>query len=211
MRSSHQSPVFRTFPDPEHTLGTPSSSSNMSSALALLRSRGTSSIRSLSQIQHLAPRRSPARLFHSSPGTQQKDSTFSLRIGCFHISFDFSLPSHWNVANDEYRQMFPRLAVSSDAAVCGTDSQLSNANVNEDPLAWDGFLNAVPKSKVSHSRKRMRSANKGLKDRVDLVHCAGCGTPKLYHHICAVCYSDISKRQKMSGRARDLEALGDRS
>lgn len=36
----------------------------------------------------------------------------------------------------------------------------------EDPLQWDGILNAVPKKKVSHSRKRMRAANKGLKDRV---------------------------------------------
>lgn len=35
-----------------------------------------------------------------------------------------------------------------------------------DALDWDGVLNAVPKSKVSHSRKAMRSANKGLKDRV---------------------------------------------
>lgn len=30
---------------------------------------------------------------------------------------------------------------------------------------WDGLLRAVPKKKVSHSRKSMRSANKGLKDR----------------------------------------------
>lgn len=38
--------------------------------------------------------------------------------------------------------------------------------MDADPLKWDGFLNAVPKKKVSHSRKRMRAANKGLKDRV---------------------------------------------
>ena len=31
---------------------------------------------------------------------------------------------------------------------------------------WNGLLWAVPKKKVSHSRKAMRSANKGLKDRV---------------------------------------------
>ncbi|PWN19567.1 hypothetical protein BCV69DRAFT_237307, partial [Microstroma glucosiphilum] len=58
------------------------------------------------------------------------------------------------------------------------------------------FLNAVPKKKVSHSRKRMRAANKGLKDRVDFVHCQACGNPKLAHHICASCFGDIARRQK---------------
>lgn len=33
-------------------------------------------------------------------------------------------------------------------------------------LLWDGLLLAAPKKKVSHSRKAMRAANKGLKDRV---------------------------------------------
>ena len=36
---------------------------------------------------------------------------------------------------------------------------------------WDGLLRAVPKKKVSHSRKAMRSANKGLKDRVGTSFC----------------------------------------
>ncbi|KAI0002092.1 hypothetical protein BJV77DRAFT_971037, partial [Russula vinacea] len=44
------------------------------------------------------------------------------------------------------------------------------------------FLLAVPKKKVSHSRKAMRSANKGLKDKQNLVHCPGCGSVKLAHH-----------------------------
>ncbi|PWN30497.1 hypothetical protein BDZ90DRAFT_211569, partial [Jaminaea rosea] len=58
------------------------------------------------------------------------------------------------------------------------------------------ILNAVPKKKVSHSRKRMRAANKGLKDRMDLVHCGGCGRPKAIHHICPHCFGDIARRQK---------------
>ena len=33
------------------------------------------------------------------------------------------------------------------------------------------FLLAVPKSKVSHSRKAMRSANKGLKDKQSIYSC----------------------------------------
>lgn len=36
---------------------------------------------------------------------------------------------------------------------------------------WDGLLLAAPKKKVSHSRKAMRAANKGLKDRVGMYSC----------------------------------------
>ncbi|SNX86164.1 related to MRPL32 - mitochondrial ribosomal protein of the large subunit [Melanopsichium pennsylvanicum] len=63
---------------------------------------------------------------------------------------------------------------------------------------WDGFLRAVPKSKVSHSRKSMRAANKGLKDRVDLVHCSGCGKPKAQHHICGFCYAELNRARKVA-------------
>ncbi|CDS01603.1 related to MRPL32-mitochondrial ribosomal protein of the large subunit [Sporisorium scitamineum] len=63
---------------------------------------------------------------------------------------------------------------------------------------WDGILLAVPKKKVSHSRKSMRAANKGLKDRVDLVHCSGCGKPKLQHHICAYCYFELNRARKVA-------------
>ncbi|KAF8843951.1 hypothetical protein PAXRUDRAFT_121436, partial [Paxillus rubicundulus Ve08.2h10] len=50
---------------------------------------------------------------------------------------------------------------------------------------------AVPKSKVSHSRKSMRSANKGLKDKRNIVNCPACGEPKLAHHACRSCYNTI--------------------
>ncbi|KAG7450479.1 uncharacterized protein BT62DRAFT_1001296 [Guyanagaster necrorhizus] len=72
---------------------------------------------------------------------------------------------------------------------------------------------AVPKKKTSHSRKAMRAANKGLKDkhsalselfhasplpneRSDIVNCPGCGTPKLAHHLCSKCYSFLSRTWK---------------
>ena len=35
---------------------------------------------------------------------------------------------------------------------------------------------------------------------IDLVHCQGCGRPKLHHHICGFCYGDISRRQKAAAR-----------
>ncbi|KZV77726.1 hypothetical protein PENSPDRAFT_567944 [Peniophora sp. CONT] len=58
------------------------------------------------------------------------------------------------------------------------------------------WLLAVPKKKVSHSRKNMRSANKGLKDKLNIVNCPGCGAAKLSHHLCANCYSVLNRKWK---------------
>lgn len=84
---------------------------------------------------------------------------------------------------------------------------------SEDSGLWDGILLAAPKKKVSHSRKAMRAANKGLKDRVstyslllnanalDLVHCPACARPKLQHHICEHCYSEFSRGLKQKAKS----------
>ncbi|KAF9913161.1 hypothetical protein EC991_003621 [Linnemannia zychae] len=53
---------------------------------------------------------------------------------------------------------------------------------------------AVPKSKTSHSKKRMRQATKGLKVQRNIVECPGCGQPKLMHHLCTHCYRDMKGR-----------------
>ncbi|KZS92999.1 hypothetical protein SISNIDRAFT_412073 [Sistotremastrum niveocremeum HHB9708] len=84
------------------------------------------------------------------------------------------------------------------------------------------FLLAVPKKKTSHSRKRMRSANKGLQDKtskrlffdildsadvhIGFVNCPGCGNVKLAHHICASCYSQISREWKAQQRVGNSDA-----
>ena len=85
------------------------------------------------------------------------------------------------------------------------------------------FLLAVPKKKVSHSRKAMRSANKGLKDKqsegffrrvsfvvlndcADVVHCPGCGSAKLAHHLCPLCYSSINRAWKSKGSHGSVSA-----
>ncbi|SRR6266498_4325717 len=60
------------------------------------------------------------------------------------------------------------------------------------PILW-----AVPKKKTSHSKKRMRSANKGLKDKTNIVDCLGCGQKHLIHHLCHNCYKDFKYREKM--------------
>ncbi|CAE6422772.1 unnamed protein product, partial [Rhizoctonia solani] len=69
---------------------------------------------------------------------------------------------------------------------------------------------AVPKKKTSPSKKRMRSANKGLKDKTSacpsphidhrIVNCPGCGAPKRAHHICPQCFSEINRAWKASQR-----------
>lgn len=48
---------------------------------------------------------------------------------------------------------------------------------------------AVPKRKVSRSRRDKRSANKGLDPQtVNLCHVGSCGgTPKLPHQVCPKC------------------------
>ncbi|WRT65637.1 ribosomal protein L32 [Kwoniella shivajii] len=64
------------------------------------------------------------------------------------------------------------------------------------PIVWA----SVPKKKTSHSRKSMRAANKGLKNRTNLSLCEACGSIKLTHHICPNCYSQISRRWKREAR-----------
>ncbi|CAE6425149.1 unnamed protein product [Rhizoctonia solani] len=59
---------------------------------------------------------------------------------------------------------------------------------------------AVPKKKTSPSKKRMRSANKGLKDKTNIVNCPGCGAPKRAHHVCPQCFSEINRAWKASQR-----------
>ena len=53
---------------------------------------------------------------------------------------------------------------------------------------WESILRAVPKNKVSHSRKRHRQmAGKALKDVNSLCKCPGCGEAKRTHRLCQRC------------------------
>ncbi|KAL7419750.1 hypothetical protein Q5752_005666 [Cryptotrichosporon argae] len=70
------------------------------------------------------------------------------------------------------------------------------------------FLLAVPKHKVTHSRKSMRSANKGLKNKTNLSHCEACGSLKLAHNLCPACFSQISRRWKKEQRGEIPPSFG---
>lgn len=54
---------------------------------------------------------------------------------------------------------------------------------------WDGILNAVPKKKTSHMKKRHRqlASGKGLKDVTALNKCSSCGRTKRAHVLCPYC------------------------
>ncbi|CAH7689634.1 hypothetical protein BY996DRAFT_6840539 [Phakopsora pachyrhizi] len=73
---------------------------------------------------------------------------------------------------------------------------------NSSIFGWliDGLLRAVPKKKVSHSRKRMRSAQKGLKPELGLSRCSGCGSLKRKHFLCLSCYADKVLEHSQSPR-----------
>lgn len=45
---------------------------------------------------------------------------------------------------------------------------------------------AVPRKKVSKSKRNMRRAHHALA-RVNLIECSNCGELKLPHHICGAC------------------------
>lgn len=103
------------------------------------------------------------RSFHTGPPAA--DPTVRLVFGSLKLS--------WTIP---VRSILLSLGLESPQG--GSTPQLALAGENlhmpfpqesqekDDPLSWDGILNAVPKRRVTHSRKRMRAALKGLKDRV---------------------------------------------
>ncbi|ORY84827.1 hypothetical protein BCR37DRAFT_377608 [Protomyces lactucae-debilis] len=68
---------------------------------------------------------------------------------------------------------------------------------------WDSVLRAVPKKKTTHSKTRMRSATKGLKDKLNINNCSACGQPKLANTLCGSCYREVRHRwaKEASGAA----------
>ncbi|BGP12735.1 hypothetical protein JCM10213_008874 [Rhodosporidiobolus nylandii] len=83
-------------------------------------------------------------------------------------------------------------------ALCPAPAATSLASFVPDTLAGlrdllPPWVFAVPKRKTTHSAKRMRSANKGLKEKQNLVSCPSCGAPKLSHHLCHSCHTAFRK------------------
>ncbi|KAI9473748.1 MAG: hypothetical protein EXX96DRAFT_652514 [Benjaminiella poitrasii] len=75
-------------------------------------------------------------------------------------------------------------------------SETITRNTFQIPTWLEPFLWAAPKKKTSHSKKRMRASNKGLKQKENITTCPACGSSKLLHHLCGNCYRDIKKKAK---------------
>ncbi|CAD6933136.1 unnamed protein product [Tilletia controversa] len=132
-----------------------------------------------------------------------------------HSSSTLSSSSSWS---DAARRAIAQWSAPSSSSAAGLALEWSGAAASSPSSSssssslssllrdlLEPILRAVPKKKVSHSRKSMRSANKGLKDRVDIVHCPGCGRAKLHHHLCEHCYGQINRRQKAELRDQHLQ------
>ncbi|KAI9178972.1 hypothetical protein H9P43_005634 [Blastocladiella emersonii ATCC 22665] len=65
------------------------------------------------------------------------------------------------------------------------------------PLAGlvSGILWAVPKSRTTHGKKRMRMSNKGLKNLENITACPVCKGPKLLHNVCPGCLARLERRR----------------
>ena len=63
---------------------------------------------------------------------------------------------------------------------------------------------AVPKSKITKSKRGMRRAHDALKS-VNSVECANCGELKLRHHVCASCGYYGSKEILVNTEEVDLD------
>ncbi|CAO1615302.1 unnamed protein product [Jaminaea pallidilutea] len=173
---------------------------------SLFTRRTLSASRSLaSRCSEASSSKVPLGTRHASTSSSSSRTSILLRLAGYQISFDFSLPRLPSVNGllSLPSATYPELCPAAGAVPTATNPASAS---EEDVLRWDGILNAVPKSRVSHSRKRMRAANKGPRDKISMVHCPGCGTPKMAHHICATCYGDIARRQKAELKQRNSGA-----
>ncbi|KAJ4514286.1 Ski complex subunit Rec14 [Exophiala dermatitidis] len=100
----------------------------------------------------------------------------------------------------------PALRIWSSRSLLSSSIAIPAITVNIPGLLsdiWEGILNAVPKKKTSHSKKRHRQlAGKALKDVKAINECPGCGRPKRAHNLCPYCVAEIYE----SWKQRDAEA-----
>jgi large subunit ribosomal protein L32 len=90
--------------------------------------------------------------------------------------------SHWATFYTRYftPRLFPALSIAVPGVSLNIPTLLGDI--------WESVLRAVPKNKVSHSRKRHRQmAGKALKDVNSLCKCPGCGETKRTHRLCQRC------------------------
>ena len=99
-------------------------------------------------------------------------------------------------ALSDLKQLLPPLPSPSSSITLRLPSLLQ-------PLEPDsGIVLAVPKSKVSHRRKRNRqlAGNKQIKPLLNLNRCPSCGNYKRAHTLCMHCVAQIQRIWKQRDR-----------
>ena len=81
------------------------------------------------------------------------------------------------------------LVEPSMACLSAGPAAVSN-DLMEEGILWM----AAPKRRTSHSKKRMRMANKWLKPIRNYKFCEVCGNPRLWHHLCGHCFKETLKK-----------------
>ncbi|WWC68695.1 mitochondrial 54S ribosomal protein bL32m [Kwoniella pini CBS 10737] len=133
-----------------------------------------------------------------------RSSIFSFRPSFNTIRPSWSLQCIASSSSTSFNQLSPVAPIEIPSTTTRTSSWISifpSFSIESileliPPIVWA----SVPKKKTSHSKKSMRSSNKGLKNRTNLSLCEACGSIKLTHHICPTCYSQISRRWKREAR-----------
>ncbi|KAG7665822.1 uncharacterized protein J8A68_000647 [[Candida] subhashii] len=97
--------------------------------------------------------------------------------------------------------------VQCDERLRELQEQLENG---EEPFMIDNgtILRAVPKKKVSYTRKRTKlyaAGRKQIQPLQNIVRCSACGRVKRSHFMCMYCFAEI--RQFLKGKKRDAGLL----
>ena len=79
------------------------------------------------------------------------------------------------------------------------------AQGESDALQDDGVVLAVPKKRVTRSRKRIRNAGKFPKPRTNLTPCPACGNIKMHHHLCRHCTRMVQLHSKPIRQQREAQ------
>ncbi|KAM0426937.1 hypothetical protein ACHAPT_007835 [Fusarium lateritium] len=104
-----------------------------------------------------------------------------------------------------FRQFTQKLFPSLSIAIPGVSLNLPTIDD-----IWESVLRAVPKNKVSHSKKRSRQmAGKALKDVNNLCRCPGCGEIKRTHRLCQTCLEEMKRiwRQDYPTHLTDIYSI----
>lgn len=96
----------------------------------------------------------------------------------------------------------PLPSTAAAAGIPALDVGDSNGVV-QDRVLWM----AVPKKRTSHSKKRMRMTHKWLKPVHHYTYCQNCGSPKLLHMLCGLCFRQTMSKTAEYRRSKEKQKM----